>query len=166
MCSVGVERCCHTGTNMSGNACLLPIIAKQRDCTDLLGCSSETNNSMRIMSSTLLVFIQYTLSGNNNFHKTILKKQKCETVLAENVCKPLKAEEEEIFQGRRDVENATNYKKDLFFSSSHPDTQTTVSLTTLTKKEKKKPKTKHTFIALFIITWGCIAFIKYLPGEQ
>lgn len=119
------------------------------------------------MSSTLLVFIQYTLSGNNNFHKTILK-QKCETVLAENVCKPLKAEEE-IFQGRRDVENATKYKKDLFFSSSHPDTQTTVSLTTRTKKKKKKnPKTKHTFIALtlFIITWGCIAFVKYLPGEQ
>lgn len=119
------------------------------------------------MSSTLLVFIQYTLSGNNNFHKTILKKQKCETVLAENVCKPLKAEEEEIFQGRRDVENATNYKKGLFFSSSHPDIQTTASLTTRTKK-KNNPKTKHTFIALtlFMINWGSIAFVKYLPGEQ
>lgn len=144
---------------MSGNACLLPIIAKQRDCTDLLGCSSETNNSMRNMSSTLLVFIQYTLSGNNNFHKTILKKQKCETVLAENVCKPLKAEEEEIFQGR-DVENATNYKKDLF-SSSHPDTQTTVSLTTLTKKKNnnKKKSQNKTYI-------HCFNFIHNNLGEH
>lgn len=111
------------------------------------------------MSSTLLVFIQYTLSGNNNFHKTILKKQKCETVLAENVCKPLKAEEE-IFQGRRDVENATKYKKDLFFSSSHPDTQTTVSLTTRTKKKKKKKKSQNkTYI-------HCFNFIHNNLGEH
>lgn len=100
------------------------------------------------MSSTLLVFIQYTLSGNNNFHKTILKKQKCETVLAENVCKPLKAEEE-IFQGRRDVENATKYKKDLFFffqSSRYPNN----SVTDNTDQEKKKKKSQNkTYIHCF-----------------
>lgn len=111
------------------------------------------------MSSTLLVFIQYTLSGNNNFHKTILKKQKCETVLAENVCKPLKAEEEEIFQGRRDVENATNYKKDLFFffqSSRYPNN----SVTDNTDQEKKKiPKQNQTYI-------HCFNFIHNKLGEH
>lgn len=108
MCSVGVESCCHTGTNMSGNACLLLIIAKQTDCTDPLGCSSGTNNfSEKYVIYPLSLYTVYT-QWYKYFHKTILKKQKCETVLAENVCKPLKAEEEEIFQGRRDVENATN----------------------------------------------------------
>lgn len=76
-------------------------------------------------------------------------KNKNVKVLAENVCKPLKAEEE-IFQGRRDVENATKYKKDQFFSSSHPDTQTTVSLTTRTKKKKKSQNKTHIHCFNFI----------------
>lgn len=139
-CTAGVESCCHTGTNMSGNASLLLIIAKQTDGTDLLGCSSGTNKfSEKYVIYPFSLYTVYT-QWYKYSHKTILKKQKCETVLAENVCKPLKAEEEEIFQGRRDVENATNYKKDLFFSSSHPEIQTTVSLTTRTKKKKKIPK--------------------------
>lgn len=155
---------------MSGNASLLLIIAKQTDGTDLLGCSSGTNNfSEKYVIYPFSLYTVYT-QWYKYSHKTILKKQKCETVLAENVCKPLKAEEEAIFQGRRDVENATNYKKDLFFffqSSRNPNNSVTDN-TDQEKKKKSQNKTKHTFIALtlFMINWGSRAFIKYLPGGQ
>lgn len=138
MCSVGVERCCHTGTNMSGNACLLPIIAKQRDCTDLLGCSSETNNSMRNMSSTLLVFIQYTLSGNNNFHKTILKKTKMWNSLSRECVQTSKSRRRGDISRKGCRKCYKLQERSIFFQSSRYPNNSVTDNTDQEKKNKKK----------------------------
>ncbi len=59
----------------------------------------HTSPPQNQITSTLSVFIQYTHSGTNVPTK---KKKKSETVLAENVCKPLRA---------GDADNATNCGK-------------------------------------------------------
>lgn len=97
------------------------------------------------MSSTLLVFIQYTLSGNNNFHKTILKKQKCESLSRECV--------QTSKSRRRDISRKKGCRKcykiqerSIFFfqSSRYPNN----SVTDNTDQEKKKSQNK-TYIHCF-----------------
>ena len=87
----------HTDTNMSGNACLLLIKARQTDKqADGRVALQNQITSMRNVSLTLSLYTVYTHTRTVVQMIPLQKKQhNSETVLAENMCKPLRVEEDE-----------------------------------------------------------------------
>lgn len=94
----------HTDTKMNGNACLLLIKARQTDGT----CWVAPQNQICHRHSQSLYSIHTVVQMLPLKKKKT--KQKSETVLAENVCKPLRAEEEGGWCLKEQV-NATTYVK-------------------------------------------------------